>query len=120
MIIDLHFIILALKSQVKIQCKMAPATLSVVFAAICSAAFFVLSRNWIMSPLPLLDTLVCFVRSFMFLSCWHRSPFPLPFSYMPSTFEPKYLSWLAKLMSDEQRPAVTKTVQRTRKLLEHV
>jgi hypothetical protein len=62
MIMDLHFIILALKSQVKIQCKMAPATLSVVFAAICSAAFFVLSRNWIMSPLPLLDTLVCFVQ----------------------------------------------------------
>jgi NO-binding membrane sensor protein with MHYT domain len=62
MIRDLHFIILALKSQVKIQYKMAPATLSIAFVAICSAAFFVLSKNWIVSLPPLLDTLVRFVQ----------------------------------------------------------
>jgi hypothetical protein len=63
MIRDLYFIILASKNQVRmIQYKMVLTTLSVIFAAICSAIFFILSRNWIMSSLPLLDTLVCFVQ----------------------------------------------------------
>jgi hypothetical protein len=60
---NLYFIILALKNRVKrIQYKMILTTLSVILAAICSAIFFVLRRNWIMSPLPLLGTLACFIQ----------------------------------------------------------